>query len=130
MLGDMYLMAGMFGDAIQCYDDGAEKARNVGDVLWEGLAREGRAVAGIGEAWEGRDGSVSDNVSLGKSPTDHLSEHSSTFSLLPDTGRDSHPLSFIPGVHFPFAITLSTHSLLPFAASGIGQHLLRSIVII
>ena len=55
----MYLLAGMYGDAIQCYDDGAERCRVVGDVLWEAVAREGRAVAGIGEAWEGRDGSVS-----------------------------------------------------------------------
>jgi hypothetical protein len=59
LLGDMYLLAGMYGDAIKCFDDGAEKCRAVGDVLWEGVAREGRAVAGIGEAWEGRDGSVS-----------------------------------------------------------------------
>nr|XP_018262525.1 uncharacterized protein I303_05542 [Kwoniella dejecticola CBS 10117]OBR84683.1 hypothetical protein I303_05542 [Kwoniella dejecticola CBS 10117] len=57
LLGDMYLLAGLYGDAIKCYDDGAERCRAVGDVLWEGLAREGRAVAGIGEAWEGRDGS-------------------------------------------------------------------------
>ena len=59
LLGDMYLLAGMYGDAIKCFDDGAERCRAVGDVLWEGVAREGRAVAGIGEAWEGRDGSVS-----------------------------------------------------------------------
>ena len=58
LLGDMYLLAGMYGDAIKCFDDGAERCRSVGDVLWEALAREGRAVAGIGEAWEGRDGSV------------------------------------------------------------------------
>ncbi|ORY31417.1 hypothetical protein BCR39DRAFT_526584 [Naematelia encephala] len=57
LLGDMYLMAGMYGDAIRCFDEGAEKCRVVGDVLWEALAREGRAVAGIGEAWEGMDGS-------------------------------------------------------------------------
>ncbi|TXT13431.1 hypothetical protein VHUM_00798 [Vanrija humicola] len=57
LLGDMYLLTGMYGDAIKCYDDGAERARSVGDVLWEALAREGRAVAGVGEAWEGRDGS-------------------------------------------------------------------------
>ncbi|WVQ72946.1 hypothetical protein IAR50_002508 [Cryptococcus sp. DSM 104548] len=57
LLGDFYLLSGMYGDAIQCYDDGAERCRAVGDVLWEGTAREGRAVAGIGEAWEGRDGS-------------------------------------------------------------------------
>ena len=59
LLGDMYLLAGMYGDAIKCYDDGAERCRAVGDVLWEAGAREGRAVAGIGEAWEFRDGSVS-----------------------------------------------------------------------
>lgn len=59
LLGDMYLLTGKYGDALKCYDEGAEKCRSVGDVLWEGLAREGRAVAGIGEAWEGRDGSVS-----------------------------------------------------------------------
>lgn len=59
LLGDMYLLTGKYGDAVKCYDEGAEKCRIVGDVLWEGLAREGRAVAGIGEAWEGRDGSVS-----------------------------------------------------------------------
>ena len=59
LLGDMYLLAGMNSDAIKCYDDGAERCRIVGDVLWEGVAREGRAVAGIGEAWEARDGSVS-----------------------------------------------------------------------
>ncbi|ODN75626.1 hypothetical protein L198_08156 [Cryptococcus wingfieldii CBS 7118] len=57
LLGDFYLLSGMYGDAIQCYDDGAERCRAVGDVLWEGFTREGRAVAGIGEAWEGRDGS-------------------------------------------------------------------------
>lgn len=59
LLGDMYLITGMYADAIKCYDDGAERARSVGDVLWEALAREGRAVAGVGEAWETRDGSVS-----------------------------------------------------------------------
>jgi len=59
LLGDMYLLAGMYSDAIKCFDDGAERCRAVGGVLWEGVAREGRAVAGIGEAWEGRDGSVS-----------------------------------------------------------------------
>lgn len=59
LLGDMYLLTGKYSDAIKCYDEGAEKARTVGDVLWEALAREGRAVAGIGEAWDGRDGSVS-----------------------------------------------------------------------
>lgn len=52
-------MAGMYSDAIKCFDDSAERCRAVGDVLWEAIAREGRAVAGIGEAWEGRDGSVS-----------------------------------------------------------------------
>ncbi|WRT67660.1 uncharacterized protein IL334_004632 [Kwoniella shivajii] len=57
LLGDMYLLAGLYGDAIKCYEEGAERCRSVGDVLWEGMAREGRAVAGIGEAWEGRDGS-------------------------------------------------------------------------
>ena len=57
LLGDMYLLAGMYGDAIKCLDDASEKCRSVGDVLWEALAREGRAVAGICEAWEGRDGS-------------------------------------------------------------------------
>lgn len=59
LLGDMYLLAGLHGDAIKCFDDGAERCRNVGDVLWESAAREGRAVAGIAEAWEARDGSVS-----------------------------------------------------------------------
>lgn len=59
LLGDMYLLTGVYADAIRCYDEGAERCRAVGDVLWEALAREGRAVAGIGEAWEGRDGSVS-----------------------------------------------------------------------
>jgi hypothetical protein len=59
LLGDMYLVTGSYADAIKCYEDGAERCRAVGDVLWEGLAREGRAVSGIGEAWEGRDGSVS-----------------------------------------------------------------------
>ncbi|BEJ13843.1 hypothetical protein CspHIS471_0310170 [Cutaneotrichosporon sp. HIS471] len=58
LLGDMYLLTGKYNDAIKCYDEGAEKSRVVGDVLWEALAREGRAVAGIGEAWEGRDGST------------------------------------------------------------------------
>ncbi|WVR06234.1 hypothetical protein IAU60_003264 [Kwoniella sp. DSM 27419] len=57
LLGDFYLLAGLYGDAIKCYEDGAERCRNVGDVLWEAAARDGRAVAGIGEAWEGRDGS-------------------------------------------------------------------------
>ncbi|ORX40220.1 transport protein Trs120 or TRAPPC9 TRAPP II complex subunit-domain-containing protein [Kockovaella imperatae] len=57
LLGDMYLLAGMYTDAVKCFDDGAERCRSVGDVLWEALAREGRAVAGMGEAWEGRDGS-------------------------------------------------------------------------
>lgn len=59
LLGDMYLLTGMYGDAIKCFDEGAERSRAVGDVLWEALAREGRAAAGIGEAWQGRDGSVS-----------------------------------------------------------------------
>lgn len=59
LLGDMYLLTGMYSDAIKCYDDGAERSRAVGDVLWEAQAREGRAVAGIGEAWQSRDGSVS-----------------------------------------------------------------------
>ncbi|CAK9780718.1 unnamed protein product [Cutaneotrichosporon oleaginosum] len=58
LLGDMYILTGKYSDAIKCYDEGAEKSRGVGDVLWEALAREGRAVAGIGEAWEGRDGST------------------------------------------------------------------------
>lgn len=59
LLGDMYLLTGTYSDAIKCYEDGAERSRAVGDVLWEALAREGRAVAAIGEAWQGRDGSVS-----------------------------------------------------------------------
>ena len=58
VLGDFYLMVGQYGDAIKCYDDGAERSRVAGDPLWEGVAREGRAVAAIGEAWEARDGSV------------------------------------------------------------------------
>lgn len=58
LLGDMYLVTGMYADALKCYEDGAERCRAVGDVLWEALAREGRAVAGIIEAWEGRDGST------------------------------------------------------------------------
>lgn len=62
LLGDMYLLAGMYSDAIKCFEDGAERCRTVGDVLWEAMAREGRAVAGIGEAWEGRDGSVSHQI--------------------------------------------------------------------
>ena len=62
LLGDMYLLAGMYADSIRCFDDGAERCRGVGDVLWEAAAREGRAVAGIGESWEGRDGSVSPSI--------------------------------------------------------------------
>lgn len=58
LLGDMYLVTGLYADALKCYEDGAERCRAVGDVLWEALAREGRAVAGIIEAWEGRDGST------------------------------------------------------------------------
>ena len=58
LLGDFYLLVGQYGDAIKCYDDGAERCRVAGDVLWEGVAREGRAVAAICEAWEARDGSV------------------------------------------------------------------------
>lgn len=58
LLGDMYLVTGMYTNALKCYDDGAERSRAVGDVLWEALAREGRAVAGIIAAWEGRDGST------------------------------------------------------------------------
>ncbi|GMK53639.1 hypothetical protein CspeluHIS016_0102250 [Cutaneotrichosporon spelunceum] len=58
LLGDMYLLTGRYNDAVKCYDEAAEKSRAVGDVLWEALAREGRAVAGIGEAWEARDGST------------------------------------------------------------------------
>lgn len=64
VLGDVYLLVGMYGDAIKCYDDGAERCRVTGDVLWEAMAREGRAVAGIGEAWETRDGSVSCMIGL------------------------------------------------------------------
>ena len=58
-LGDMYLLAGMYGAAIKCFEDGAERCRGVGDMLWEAVAREGWAVAGIGQAWGLRDGSVS-----------------------------------------------------------------------
>lgn len=58
LLGDMYLLVGLYSDAIKCFDDGAERARLVGDVLWEAMAREGKAVAGVAEAWETRDGSV------------------------------------------------------------------------
>jgi hypothetical protein len=45
LLGDMYLLAGMYSDAIKCFDDGAERCRSVGDVLWEALAREGSRIA-------------------------------------------------------------------------------------
>ena len=62
VLGDFYLLIGQYGDAIKCYDDGAERSRVAGDPLWEGVAREGRAVAAIGEAWEARDASVSTSV--------------------------------------------------------------------
>ena len=58
LLGDCFLLVGLYADAIRCFDDGAERCRVGGDVLWEAAAREGRAVAGIGEAWDGRDGSV------------------------------------------------------------------------
>ena len=58
LLGDCFLLVGLYTDAIRCYDDGADRCRLGGDVLWEALAREGRAVSAIGEAWEGRDGSV------------------------------------------------------------------------
>ena len=55
----MYLVAGLYEDAMKCYDDAAERCRGVGDMLWEAVAREGRAVTGVGQAWGLRDGSVS-----------------------------------------------------------------------
>ncbi|KAK4685431.1 trafficking protein particle complex subunit 9, partial [Tremellales sp. Uapishka_1] len=97
LLGDFYLLAGMYGDAIKCFDEGAEKCRTVGDVLWEAGAREGRAVAGIGEAWEGRDGSsMSTPFPLSPIPVEILSHFLSALSSLSRS-----PLPYPPSILSP-----------------------------
>ncbi|WWD18356.1 hypothetical protein CI109_102806 [Kwoniella shandongensis] len=97
LLGDMYLLAGMYGDAIKCFDDGAERCRNVGDVLWEAAAREGRAVAGIGEAWEGRDGSnMAQPFPTSPIPIEILSHYLSALAALSRA-----PLPFPPTILSP-----------------------------
>ncbi|KAK8858467.1 hypothetical protein IAR55_002694 [Kwoniella newhampshirensis] len=97
LLGDMYLLAGMYGDAIKCFDDGAERCRNVGDVLWEAAAREGRAVAGIGEAWEGRDGSnMAQPFPTSPIPVEILSHFLSALACLSRA-----PLPFPPSILSP-----------------------------
>ncbi|OCF62347.1 hypothetical protein L486_02015 [Kwoniella mangroviensis CBS 10435] len=97
LLGDMYLLAGLYGDAIKCYDEGAERCRSVGDVLWEGMAREGRAVAGIGEAWEGRDGSNLDQpFPSSPIPVEILSHYLSALACLSRS-----PLPYPPTILSP-----------------------------
>ncbi|WWC88812.1 uncharacterized protein L201_003725 [Kwoniella dendrophila CBS 6074] len=104
LLGDMHLLAGLYGDAIKCYDEGAERCRNVGDVLWEGVAREGRAVAGIGEAWEGRDGSnLAQPFPTSPIPVEILSHYLSALACLSRS-----PLPYPPTILSPS----------PLAASG------------
>ncbi|WVF69319.1 hypothetical protein IAT40_004095 [Kwoniella sp. CBS 6097] len=97
LLGDFYLLAGLYGDAIKCFDDGAERCRNVGDVLWEGAAREGRAVAGIGEAWEGRDGSnLAQPFPTSPIPVEILSHYLSALACLSRS-----PLPYPPTILSP-----------------------------
>ncbi|KAL7423194.1 hypothetical protein Q5752_002494 [Cryptotrichosporon argae] len=125
LLGDMYLLTGMHADAIRCYDDGAEKCRAVGDVFWEALAREGRAVAGIGEAWEGRDGS---NHAIpfpsAPIPVEILSHYLSALACIARS-----PLPFPPTILSPApqsaaaSFNLSAPSL-PHANTGTGEGLL------
>lgn len=139
LLGDMFLITGMYSDAIKCYDDGAERCRAVGDVLWEALAREGRAVAGIGEAWEGRDGSVScvkkrslyQNLSTpfptSPIPVEILSHYLSSLACLCRS-----PLPFPPAILSPApqtpaiaGLTSSTPATAPIStAAGTGEGLL------
>ncbi|WVQ96819.1 hypothetical protein IAU59_003926 [Kwoniella sp. CBS 9459] len=97
LLGDFYLLAGLYGDAIKCFDDGAERCRSVGDVLWEGAAREGRAVAGIGEAWEGRDGSnLAQPFPTSPIPVEILSHYLSSLACLSRS-----PLPYPPTILSP-----------------------------
>jgi hypothetical protein len=96
LLGDMFLLAGMYADAIKCFDDGAERCRAVGDVLWEGLAREGRAVAGIGEAWEGRDGSVSQTSVNVPKRTARLTPRTRQYHFLQHQYRSRYKITFYP----------------------------------
>ncbi len=91
LLGDMYLLVGLYSDAIKCFDDGAERARLVGDVLWEAMAREGRAVAGVAEAWETRDGSVR-SVCTPQGCSLTTLRNCTSLSRTPHPGRDPRPL--------------------------------------
>ncbi|WWC70625.1 uncharacterized protein I206_104576 [Kwoniella pini CBS 10737] len=126
LLGDMYLLAGLYADAIKCYDDGAERCRAVGDVLWEGLTREGRAVAGIGEAWEGRDGSnLAQPFPTSPIPVEILSHYLSALACIsrsplpyPPTILSPSPQAVSGSISFPAPSTSNPSSV------GTGEGLL------
>nr|XP_019045803.1 hypothetical protein I302_06194 [Kwoniella bestiolae CBS 10118]OCF24733.1 hypothetical protein I302_06194 [Kwoniella bestiolae CBS 10118] len=114
LLGDMYLLAGLYGDAIKCYDDGSERCRSVGDVLWEGMAREGRAVAGIGEAWEGRDGSnLAQPFPTSPIPVEILSHYLSALACLSRS-----PLPYPPTILSPSPQAVSGSISFPAPSSS------------
>ncbi|WVQ65923.1 uncharacterized protein L199_004101 [Kwoniella botswanensis] len=114
LLGDMYLLAGLYGDAIKCYDDGAERCRSVGDVLWEGMAREGRAVAGIGEAWESRDGSnLAQPFPSSPIPVEILSHYLSALACLSRS-----PLPYPPTILSPSPQAVSGSISFPAPSSS------------
>ncbi|WVQ81064.1 hypothetical protein IAT38_003171 [Cryptococcus sp. DSM 104549] len=126
LLGDMYLLAGMYVDAIKCYDEGAERCRAVGDALWEGVAREGRAVAGVGEAWEGRDGSnLAQPFPTSPIPVEILSHYLSALACLSRA-----PLPYPPTILSPAPQAVSGSLTFPAPAStnpanvGTGEGLL------
>ena len=126
LLGDMYLLAGLYSDAVKCYDDGAERCRTVGDVLWEASAREGRAVAGLGEAWEGRDGSnMSQPFPNSPIPVEILSHFLSALACLSRA-----PLPYPPTILSPSPQAVSGRITFPApsssgpAAIGTGEGLL------
>ncbi|OCF43922.1 hypothetical protein I317_02192 [Kwoniella heveanensis CBS 569] len=126
LLGDFYLLAGLYGDAIRCFDDGAERCRSVGDVLWEGAAREGRAVAGIGEAWEGRDGSnLAQPFPTSPIPVEILSHYLSSLACLsrsplpyPPTILSPSPQAVSGSISFPASSTFNPSNV------GTGEGLL------
>jgi hypothetical protein len=124
VLGDMYLLIGLHGDAIKCYEDGAERSRVVGDVLWEAVAREGRAAAGVGEAWEARDGSVSvltgDERGQSYTQTHTPAGPVATFLQLSHTRRDPGALSLRSRLPLPCTPSIPTHDPLAFTHGRLG----------
>ncbi|WVN88627.1 uncharacterized protein L203_103838 [Cryptococcus depauperatus CBS 7841] len=126
LLGDFYLLAGMYSDAIKCFDESAERCKAMGDALWEGVVREGRAVAGVGEAWEGRDGSnVSQSFTTSPIPAEILSYYLSALACISRA-----PVPYPPSILSPSpqAVSGSLTFLPPvstdLASIGTGEGLL------